>query len=74
MFSVLLVDPDSESCDTVLPLRFQERLHLKHDIPIGRGLVGYAAQSKEAVWFLTLAKMRATILLNRKRGRSWRCR
>src|SRR4029079_1942300 len=49
MFSVLLVDPESEKLQHRFALRFQERLHLKHDIPVGRGVVGYAAKSKEAV-------------------------
>src|SRR5450432_1445277 len=49
MFSVLLVDPNTEKLQHRFALRFQERLHLKHDIPLGRGLVGYAAQTKEAV-------------------------
>src|SRR5882724_4550963 len=64
MFSVLLVDPNSEKLEHRFALRFQERLHLKHDIPIGRGLVGYAAQSKEAVLVPDVAKDPRYILLN----------
>src|SRR6266436_4671792 len=64
MFSVLLVDPDSEKLQHRFALRFQERLHLKHDIPIGRGLVGYAAQSKEAVLVPDVSKDPRYILLN----------
>jgi sigma-B regulation protein RsbU (phosphoserine phosphatase) len=64
MFSVLLVDPDSEKLRHRFALRFQERLHLKHDIPIGRGLVGYAAQSKEAVLVPDVSKDARYILLN----------
>ncbi len=30
-------------------LRFNENLHLKHKIPLGRGIVGEAAQNKEAM-------------------------
>jgi len=49
MFSILLVDPSGEMLQHRFSLRFNENIHLKHEIPLGRGLVGYAAQSKEAV-------------------------
>src|SRR6266496_639188 len=49
MFSVLLLD----SAETILQhrfsLRFQENILLKHDVPVGKGLVGYAAEHKQAV-------------------------
>ena len=64
MFSVLLVDPNTEKLQHRFALRFQERLHLKHDIPVGRGLVGYAAQSKEAVLVPDVSKDTRYILLN----------
>src|SRR5882762_5136807 len=64
MFSVLLVDPETEKLQHRFALRFQERLHLKHDIPLGRGLVGYAAQSKEAVLVPDVGKDPRYILLN----------
>ncbi|MFY9560243.1 MAG: GAF domain-containing protein [Terriglobales bacterium] len=64
MFSVLLVDADGQKLQHRFALRFQERLHLKHDIPIGRGLVGYAAQSKEAVLVPDVSKDPRYILLN----------
>src|SRR5256885_11335802 len=56
MFSVLLVDPEGEKLQHRFALRFQERLHLKHDIPIGRGLVGYAAKATEAVLAADVSK------------------
>jgi sigma-B regulation protein RsbU (phosphoserine phosphatase) len=49
MFSILLLDASGEMLQHRFSLRFNENIHLKHDIPVGRGLVGYAAQSKEAV-------------------------
>src|SRR5271166_2882756 len=49
MFSILLLDPTGEKLQHRFSQRFEERLHLKHDIPLGRGVVGYAAQAKEAV-------------------------
>src|SRR5450755_2633115 len=49
MFSILLLDQSGEKLQHRFAQRFEERLHLKHDIPLGRGVVGYAAQAKEAV-------------------------
>jgi sigma-B regulation protein RsbU (phosphoserine phosphatase) len=49
MFSILLVDASGEKLQHRFSLRFNENTHLKHEIPLGRGLVGYAAESKQAV-------------------------
>ncbi len=49
MFSILLVDTEGDKLQHRFSLRFQENIALKHDIPLGRGVVGYAAQHKEAV-------------------------
>jgi sigma-B regulation protein RsbU (phosphoserine phosphatase) len=49
MFSILLLDPAGEILQHRFSLRFQENIHLKHDIPLGKGVVGFAAQSREAV-------------------------
>ena len=49
MFSILLLDPASDKLQHRFSLRFNENIHLKHDIPLGRGLVGSAAESKQAV-------------------------
>jgi phosphoserine phosphatase RsbU/P len=49
MFSILLIDSTGEKLQHRFSQRFGERLHLKHDIPLGRGIVGHAAQAKEAV-------------------------
>jgi sigma-B regulation protein RsbU (phosphoserine phosphatase) len=49
MFSILLLDSTGEMLQHRFSLRFRENIHLKNDVPLGRGLVGYAAQSKEAV-------------------------
>ncbi len=49
MFSILLLDPASEKLQHRFSQRFQENIQLKNDIPLGRGVVGYAAQRKEAV-------------------------
>ncbi len=49
MFSILLLDSAGEMLQHRFSLRFNENIHLKHEIPLGRGLVGYAAAQKEAV-------------------------
>jgi sigma-B regulation protein RsbU (phosphoserine phosphatase) len=49
MFSILLVDPTGTVLQHRFSLRFKESVHLKHEIPIGQGLVGHAAQSGQAV-------------------------
>src|SRR6202047_2768863 len=40
MFSILLIDPSGETLQHRFSLRFNEKLILKHEIPLGRGLVG----------------------------------
>lgn len=64
MFSILLVDANGEKLQHRFALRFQERLHLKHDVPIGRGLVGYAVEAKEAVLAPDVGKDPRYIALN----------
>jgi sigma-B regulation protein RsbU (phosphoserine phosphatase) len=49
MFSILLLDAPGEKLQHRFSQRFQENIQLKHDIPLGRGVVGYAAQHKQAV-------------------------
>jgi len=56
MFSILLLDSSGEKLQHRFSLRFNENIHLKHEIPLGRGLVGHAAQSKEAVWAPDVSK------------------
>ncbi len=49
MFSILLVNPSGDKLQHRFSLRFNENIHLKHEIPLGRGIVGAAAESKHAV-------------------------
>ncbi|MGA2643410.1 MAG: GAF domain-containing protein [Candidatus Sulfotelmatobacter sp.] len=49
MFSILLLDSSGEKLQHRFSLRFRENIHLKHEVPLGRGLVGAAAQSGQAV-------------------------
>jgi sigma-B regulation protein RsbU (phosphoserine phosphatase) len=45
MFSVLLLNDSGEKLEHRFSLRFKESIHLKHDIPLGRGIVGVAAET-----------------------------
>jgi phosphoserine phosphatase RsbU/P len=56
MFSILLLDPSGEKLQHRFSLRFNENIHLKHEIPLGMGLVGNAAQSRQAVLVPDVAK------------------
>src|SRR3984957_4894630 len=49
MFSILLLDAAGEKLQHRFSLRFNENIHLKHEVPLGRGLVGHAAESRQAV-------------------------
>ena len=49
MFSILLLDTTGEKLQHRFSLRFNENIQLKHEIPLGRGLIGYAAETKQAV-------------------------
>jgi phosphoserine phosphatase RsbU/P len=49
MFSILLLDSEGEKLQHRFSLRFDESIQLKNEIPLGRGLVGYAAETKQAV-------------------------
>src|SRR5579863_1905095 len=56
MFSILLLDPAGEKLQHRFSLRFNENIHLKHEIPLGRGLVGAAAESQQAVLVPDMSK------------------
>src|SRR5690349_14845951 len=56
MFSILLLDPAGEKLQHRFSLRFNENIHLKHEIPLGRGLVGYAAEHQQAVLVTDVSK------------------
>src|SRR5271154_3835045 len=49
MFSILLLDSSGEKLQHRFSLRFNENVHMKHEIPLGTGLVGFAAESGQAV-------------------------
>jgi sigma-B regulation protein RsbU (phosphoserine phosphatase) len=64
MFSILLLDPTGQLLQHRFSLRFKESVHLKHEIPIGQGLVGYAAQSGQAVLVPDVSKDPRYIMAN----------
>jgi phosphoserine phosphatase RsbU/P len=64
MFSILLVDSSGEKLQHRFSLRFNENVHLKHEVPLGQGLVGYAANSRQAVLVPDVSKDPRYILLN----------
>ena len=64
MFSILLLDPTGQLLQHRFSLRFKESVHLKHEVPIGRGLVGYAAQSGQAVLAPDVSKDPRYIMAN----------
>ena len=49
MFSILLLDKTGSVLQHRFSLRFKENVQLKHEVPLGVGLVGYAAQHGQAV-------------------------
>ena len=64
MFSILLLDSSGEKLQHRFSLRFQENIQLKHDISVGQGVVGYAAQHKQAVLLPDVSKDARYISLN----------
>ncbi len=64
MFSVLLLDRDGQKLVHRFSVRFNEEILLKHDIPIGKGLVGYAAAHKTPVLVPDVKKDPRYIALN----------
>jgi sigma-B regulation protein RsbU (phosphoserine phosphatase) len=49
MFSILLLDSSGEKLQHRFSLRFNENVHTKREIALGHGLVGHAAQLKQAI-------------------------
>ena len=64
MFSILMVDPTGQHLDHRFSLRFNESVQLKHQIPLGKGLVGYSAQHKQPVLVRDVTKDPRYINLN----------
>src|SRR5713101_5855680 len=64
MFSILLLDATGQKLQHRFAVRFRENIQLKHDVPLGTGVVGYAAQQKQAVLVPDVSKDPRYISLN----------
>ena len=64
MFSILLLDETGQKLSHRFSLRFQENIHLKHDIPLGKGLVGAAAAEKTALLVPDVSKDPRYVMAN----------
>ncbi len=64
MFSILLLDKSGTLLQHRFSLRFKENVQLKHEIPLGVGLVGYAAQHGQAVLVPDVSKDPRYIMAN----------
>jgi phosphoserine phosphatase RsbU/P len=64
MFSILMLDAAGEKLQHRFSLRFQENIQLKHDVPLGDGVVGYAARHRQPVLVPDVSKDPRYILLN----------
>lgn len=64
MFSILLLDESKQKLVHRFSVRFKESVQLKHDIPLGRGLVGAAVQEKKAILVSDVSKDPRYIKLN----------
>lgn len=64
MFSILLLDSTGTKLQHRFSLRFQENIHLKNDIPLNQGVVGYAASQRQAVLIPDVKKDPRYIMTN----------
>ena len=64
MFSILLLDESGEKLQHRFSLRFHENIHLKHEVPLGRGVVGHAVETRQAVLVQDVRKDSRYIELN----------
>jgi sigma-B regulation protein RsbU (phosphoserine phosphatase) len=64
MFSILLLDDSKQKLVHRFSLRFKENVQIKHDIPIGKGLVGAAVEHRQAILAADVSKDPRYIKLN----------
>jgi len=64
MFSIMLLDPTRTRLEHRFSVRYKENVPLKHDIPVGTGLVGYAARERTAVLVPDVQKDERYIQIN----------
>ncbi len=66
MFSILLLDSTRTRLQHRFSLRFKEEVQVKSEIPVGKGLVGYAAEHGTAVLVPDVSQDARYIPLNRE--------
>ena len=64
MFSILLLDSTGQRLQHRFALRFRETVQLKHEVPLGTGIVGAAAESQQAVLVPDVSQDPRYVLLN----------
>jgi sigma-B regulation protein RsbU (phosphoserine phosphatase) len=64
MFSILLLDERGEKLQHRFAMRFKESVQIKHDIPVGSGIVGHAARYREPVLVPDVTKDQRYINVN----------
>ncbi|MBI2682920.1 MAG: GAF domain-containing protein [Acidobacteriales bacterium] len=64
MFSILILDENTQTLQHRFAVRYKENIQLKHDVPIGKGLVGSAAALREPVLAPDVARDPRYIMLN----------
>ena len=64
MFSILLLDGTGTRLQHRFSLRFNEKVQIKREIELGKGLVGYAAQHRQPVLVPDVSQDPRYILLN----------
>ena len=60
----MLLDPTRTRLEHRFSVRYKENVPLKHDIPVGTGLVGYAARERTAVLVPDVQKDERYIQIN----------
>jgi phosphoserine phosphatase RsbU/P len=64
MFSILLLDSTGTKLEHRFSVRFRKNIPIKHDVPVGKGLVGYAVEHKVPVLVRDVTKDERYIQLN----------
>ena len=64
MFSILLLDETGRKLQHRFSLRFKESIHLKHDIPLGHGLVGASAETGQPILVPDVSKDARYVAVN----------
>jgi sigma-B regulation protein RsbU (phosphoserine phosphatase) len=72
-FSILLVDHEAKALRHLFSIRYDQRVNIDN-VPLGKGLTGAAAESREVVRVTTPPRTRATSPRTPISARKWPCR